>query len=249
MSTHRQPSGAAWEGGGVSTNMENEHVSAAVDLPGHDALHLWFGLSYASWLTLPRVMMQAMPDAWQRDVARLLGEWDNTWRGEAAGVVAKTRVNRVGARGRIEAWPEWVTNYRHPDGAALDAARGAPPLITLGVGDPRRAAWLQHWRNTGAHDSAIIIERRRLPIDVETDWPPESAGVTSIDYGRRQVWFLPQGTPEWAAHIAARGSADKRKPQFSDAYVHGEIQARSRWPLLVAPAGCVKSENGEDNQP
>ena len=26
----------------------------------------WFGLSYASFLTLPRVLMEAMPEEWQR---------------------------------------------------------------------------------------------------------------------------------------------------------------------------------------
>lgn len=38
-----------------------------VDCIGENALWLWFGLSRASWLTLPRVLMHEMPDEW-RDV-------------------------------------------------------------------------------------------------------------------------------------------------------------------------------------
>jgi len=172
---------------------------------GYDALWSWFGLTRSAFVTLPRAMMHEMPDDWQRDMARLLAQWDNTWRGETANVFATTRVLRVGERGRLEAWPEWVTNYRHPDHAAIDAARGGPPLITLTFGDPRHAAWLQHWRNTGEDEAARLIEREKLPIDVEADWPPESESVELIDYGGdRQSWIIPPNTPEWASHVAVR---------------------------------------------
>lgn len=45
---------------------------------GHQALHLWFGLSYAEYLTIPRSVLQSMPDEWQATMARLLSELDNT---------------------------------------------------------------------------------------------------------------------------------------------------------------------------
>jgi len=45
---------------------------------GYDKLWSWFGLSYASFLTLPRVMMHEMPDEWQGKMADLLEEWDST---------------------------------------------------------------------------------------------------------------------------------------------------------------------------
>ena len=32
-----------------------------------ERLSRWFGLSYASWLTMPRVMMEAMPEEWQEN--------------------------------------------------------------------------------------------------------------------------------------------------------------------------------------
>jgi len=189
----------------VSTNANPKPDDVVPVNEGAEALHLWFGLSYAAWLTLPRVMMRSMPDDWQRDMARLLNEWDQVWQGEPAQILAETRVQRVGERGRLVAWPEWVKNYRRPDEGALDEARGGPPLITLEFGDPRHAAWLQHWRNTGEDEAARATEREKLPIDVESDWPPESASVEHIDYGGgRESWIIPPETPEWASHVAVR---------------------------------------------
>ena len=46
------------------------------ETPGHDALHLWFSLSYANYLVLPRSFLQSMPDEWQGKLAALLHEAD-----------------------------------------------------------------------------------------------------------------------------------------------------------------------------
>lgn len=45
-------------------------------------IHLWFELSYAQYLTVPRLVMESMPIEWQRKMAVLLDEMDNTfdWR-------------------------------------------------------------------------------------------------------------------------------------------------------------------------
>lgn len=45
----------------------------------------WFELSYANFLTLPRLVMESMPLQWQRTMARLLHEVDDTfdWRPES----------------------------------------------------------------------------------------------------------------------------------------------------------------------
>lgn len=43
---------------------------------GHQALHLWFGLSYANYLTMPRSFLQSMPDEWQGKLAAILQEAD-----------------------------------------------------------------------------------------------------------------------------------------------------------------------------
>lgn len=49
---------------------------------GFSSLHLWWELSYASYLTIPRSVMQSMPDPWQAKMAALLNELDETidWR-------------------------------------------------------------------------------------------------------------------------------------------------------------------------
>ena len=74
-------------------------------------LQAYFGLSYASWLTIPRVLMQAMPAAWQSRIAELLNEYDDAIKiPPDYGTTVRTTVN-----GKIVKTPEWMTNYRHPD--------------------------------------------------------------------------------------------------------------------------------------
>ena len=38
----------------------------------------WFGLSYASWLTIPRIVLQSMPCEWQEKFFLLLDEIEET---------------------------------------------------------------------------------------------------------------------------------------------------------------------------
>jgi hypothetical protein len=49
--------------------------------PSHE-LECWWELSYAQFLTIPRVAMQSMPTAWQDQMAGLLNELDSRidWR-------------------------------------------------------------------------------------------------------------------------------------------------------------------------
>jgi hypothetical protein len=42
--------------------------------PEPDAVHGWFGLSYASYLALPRSILQNMPDSWQNRFVACLNE-------------------------------------------------------------------------------------------------------------------------------------------------------------------------------
>jgi len=48
----------------------------------HEDLSAWFELSYAQFLTVPRVVMESMPDVWQKRMAQLLRELDEVfdWR-------------------------------------------------------------------------------------------------------------------------------------------------------------------------
>ena len=78
---------------------------------GRENLWLWFGLSRAGWLTLPRALMHEMPDEWQRKMAELLTEWSDAW---DTSHLPSTRVSAV-ERGKFTKFPEFILNYRHPD--------------------------------------------------------------------------------------------------------------------------------------
>ena len=49
-----------------------------------EAIHNWFELSYAQYLTIPRSVLQSMPDEWQNSFVKLLNELDEKidWRPE-----------------------------------------------------------------------------------------------------------------------------------------------------------------------
>lgn len=80
---------------------------------GEGALWEWFGLSYASWLTLPRVLMHQMPDAWQAKMAALLREYEAAYPFiEQPGYSTQVTLKRDR---RFVATPDWLLNYRHPD--------------------------------------------------------------------------------------------------------------------------------------
>lgn len=89
----------------------------------HDAtadLSCYFGLTYASWLTLPRVLMESMPERWKQSMARLLNEYDDAYTNQPA---YGTTV-RVTKDGKMIRAPEWLINYRHPDRAMIEQIRG-----------------------------------------------------------------------------------------------------------------------------
>lgn len=85
-------------------------------------IHVWFELSRASWLTLPRVLLEAMPYEWQVKMAGLLREYE-----EAFPCVDEridgTRVHCHKNRRLVKTPPE-VINYRRPDAAWIDERRG-----------------------------------------------------------------------------------------------------------------------------
>lgn len=43
------------------------------------AVHNWFGLTYASYLVLPRSLMEGMPEEWQEKFVALLDEMRETY--------------------------------------------------------------------------------------------------------------------------------------------------------------------------
>lgn len=88
---------------------------------GYAALRFWFGFSRASWLTLPRALMQEMPDEWQAKMAALLEEWDAQW-DIPESLAYETSVSAK-RDGKFASWPDLLVNYRHPDLNGIEAMR------------------------------------------------------------------------------------------------------------------------------
>jgi hypothetical protein len=103
----------------IVTELRKEQNKEVPDRPGYQDLWLWFGLSYAGWLTLPRVLMHAMPDDWQQKMADLLFQWDETWD------TPDMPMPMVSARkgNRFVKWPSWLLNYKHPNETEINKVR------------------------------------------------------------------------------------------------------------------------------
>ena len=69
----------------------------------------WFELSYAQFLTVPRLVMESMPIEWQKKMAKLLGKMDDTfdWRPKEG----KYWVKLKDGNGRYTHAP--LNDYRH----------------------------------------------------------------------------------------------------------------------------------------
>jgi|GEM_PF-878783 hypothetical protein len=86
------------------------------DQDGKERLWGWFELSYASFLTIPRVLMHSMPDDWQNQMASLLEEYQDTFTNQPD---IGTRVQAT-KNGKLAKMPEFLKNYRHPDYKAIE---------------------------------------------------------------------------------------------------------------------------------
>lgn len=91
---------------------------------GYDQLWAWFGLSRSAYAVLPRVMMHAMPDDWQRRFAELMDKWDDHWPNQPD-ITAHVQIKQ---NNRFISTPPWLLNYRHPDHNQLNAMRGKDEL-------------------------------------------------------------------------------------------------------------------------
>lgn len=64
-----------------------------------EPVHLWFGLSYANYLTLPRSLLQSMPDEWQKRFVTCLYELDAHFEGVPQ--ASRYRVTAIDEDGRF----------------------------------------------------------------------------------------------------------------------------------------------------
>lgn len=96
-------------------------MSEAISKEGEDKLWMFFGLSYASWLTIPRVLLHEMPDEWQGRLADLLKEYEDAFPAQPD---VGTRVQVTDLSGNLIKTPEWMLNYRRPDREVIKKMRG-----------------------------------------------------------------------------------------------------------------------------
>jgi hypothetical protein len=74
------------------------HVIADKYAEDDQAIHLFFGLTYAAYLVVPRSVLQSMPPVWQRKLATLLDEGQEL----AAGLdIPEYRVHAVDSDGKF----------------------------------------------------------------------------------------------------------------------------------------------------
>ena len=82
-------------------------------------LQCWFGLSYASFCVLPRVLMEAMPSEWQSKMAELLREYSEAFdTGDLPSAHVSAREGN-----RFTKWPDWLLDSPHPSQSVIEEIR------------------------------------------------------------------------------------------------------------------------------
>lgn len=89
------------------------------EVGGRERLSLFFGLSYANYLTAPRSLLEQMPDEWQGQLAGLLEQFGERFRWPLYDDL-RIEVRLRDRRGRYVDDP--LAEYRRPDHAAITAA-------------------------------------------------------------------------------------------------------------------------------
>ena len=87
-----------------------------------DDIHGWFELTYAQYLTVPRSIMEAMPEEWQQRMVVCLRELDDAfdWRPKAG----RYWVHLKNAAGKYGHDP--LMEYRRPDHAYIKSLQRNP---------------------------------------------------------------------------------------------------------------------------
>lgn len=93
-------------------------MSEVLETDLDDPVHTWFGLTYSSYLVLPRVLMQEMPVEWQTRFVTCLEEMSEVFDiPDCWGYMVKPK----GRHSRFIKDP--LCNYRRPDWGAVEACR------------------------------------------------------------------------------------------------------------------------------
>ena len=86
---------------------------------GREAVHNWFGLSYSSYLVLPRVLLEAMPGEFQQRFVACLEELQAIWDGHKIKDSYTVYLRNNG--GKFDTDP--LQNYRHPDREYIESLK------------------------------------------------------------------------------------------------------------------------------
>jgi len=85
-----------------------------------DFIHQQFGLTYASWLVLPRVLMAEMPTDWQKEMVRLWDEFYDTWDMDLIWRNGSPEVMIRDKNGKLRSIEQTgLPHYRHPGSLEL----------------------------------------------------------------------------------------------------------------------------------
>jgi hypothetical protein len=108
--------------------------SDLLERKGYDRLWLWFELSRASWVTIPRVLLHEMPDEWQDKMAALLEEYKNTFTNWPEGIGTRVQITDCG---HLTSAHNWLNNYRYPAKGKIATLRSNEKAVQAGVNNPR----------------------------------------------------------------------------------------------------------------
>lgn len=97
-------------------------IQRAPERKGYDRLWLWFNISRAGWVTLPRVLIHEMPDEWQDKMAALLEEYETTFTNWPEGIGTRVQITDFG---HLTCLYNWLHNYRHPAKGKIETIRAA----------------------------------------------------------------------------------------------------------------------------
>lgn len=86
----------------------------------HKTINGYFGLSYASFLVLPRVLMQEMSEKWQNKFVALLDEWDKEFPNMP---VDTFQVRATSNTGKLVKMPSSLSKYKYPEYEEINKMR------------------------------------------------------------------------------------------------------------------------------
>jgi hypothetical protein len=107
----------------------SEEIKTLPARPGYDRLWLWFELSRAGWLVIPRVLLHEMPDEWQGKMADLMEEYERAFPNQPD---VTTHVS-IKEGGRFTPMFRWLNNYRYPARYKIEDMKRTPEQKQLKV--------------------------------------------------------------------------------------------------------------------